>query len=242
VDGVFKQKDGFGINVSFPAPGTHTITAKVVDAAGKVLSEAQGTAVIKPPTTTALSGNNLMALQQMKTFSGNFQGQCSYKEKAGTSFITLPMPYSAWKHIFDLAWNGTSFSGTNTVQIDGGTETNTLSGVVSSDGKTINSLVWTYSRKNTITTSNGAYTHDDATRIELKNIPISNLVFTSGLAATFHFGTSGLEAKNYLTKLEYHMGTYINGAVDTELTYVQDSINWNATGLNIASLALDFSK
>ncbi len=193
-------------------------------------------------TTAAVAGSNLMALQQMKTFSGNFQGQCSYKEKTGAWFISLPMPYGGLTESFTISWNGTSFGGTNAIPVVGGAETNTLSGSVSSDGKTITSLVWTYSRKSTITTASGISTSDSAIRIELKNIPVSNLVFASGLASTFHFAQSGQEVKNYLTKLEYHISAYLAGVAQNELTYVQDSINWNAPAPNSSALTLDFSK
>jgi hypothetical protein len=90
--------------------------------------------------------------------------------------------------------------------------------------------------------SYGSVTHDKATRIELKNIPVYDLVSVSGLADKFTFTKSGLEVKNYLVKLEYHLADYTNGAVSYELTYVQDSLNWNATGPNMTALGLYFSK
>jgi hypothetical protein len=237
VDGVLKKSGyDFGIDVSFPDVGTHTIMAKVVDAAGKVLMQAQGTAVIKALTTTAFTGNNLTALQKMKTFTGVFQGQCNIKEKTAPVYFSVSMwDWYGVNTPINITWSGASFSGTSTSPVDGGTQNSTVSGTVSGDGKTLTSFTFTYSRKSNYTsTSQGvgyALVRDDSINVQLRNMPIYDLVFESGSSSNFDFVKYGPEVKSYLVKYEQHMLTINSGKVSSETTYLSDTINWDGTGL-----------
>lgn len=233
VDGVLKKSGyDFGIDISFPDVGTHTVVAKVVDSAGKVLLQAQGTAVVKAQTTTVFVGNNLTALQKMKTFTGVFQGQCNIVEKTTPVYFSVSM--WNWYGVntpINITWSGASFSGTATSQVDGGTQTSAVSGTVSGDGKTLTSYTFTYSRKSNYTGGAGVVTQDNTINVQFKNIPIPDLVFESGSSSTCDLVIRGPEVKSYLVKYEQHFLTINSGKVTWEMTYLSDTINWNGTGL-----------
>jgi hypothetical protein len=238
VDGVLKKSGyDFGIDVSFPDVGTHIIAVKLVDTAGKVLMQAQGTAVIKALTTTAFVGNNITALQKMKTFTGFFQGQCNIKEKTDPVYFSVSM--SNWSGLntpIDISWSGASFSGTVTSQVDGGTQTSAVSGTVSSDGKTLTSFSFAYSRKSNYTGGSGVVVQDNTISVQFKNIPIYDLVYEGGSNSDFNFYTYGPEVKSYLVKYEQHFLTSINGKLSSESTYLPDTINWNWSGSGMQGL------
>ena len=233
VDGTLKKSGyDFGIDVSFPDVGTHTIVARVVDSAGKVVIQAQGTAVIKALTTTVFVGNNLTALQKMKTFTGVFQGQCNIVEKTTPVYFSVSM--LNWYGVntpINITWSGASFSGTATSQVDGGTQTSSVSGTVSGDGKTLTSYTFSYNRKSNYTGGAGVVTQDNTINVQFKNIPIPDLVFESGSSLSCDLVKYGPEVKAYLVKYEQHFLTINSGKVTWEMTYLADTINWNGTGL-----------
>jgi hypothetical protein len=237
VDGVLKKSGyDFGIDVSFPDIGTHTIAVKLVDIAGKVLMQAQGTAIIKALTTTAFVGNNLTALQKMKTFTGVFQGQCNIKEQTAPVYFSVSMwDWYGVNTPLNINWSGASFSGTATSPVDGGTQTSSVSGTVSGDGKTLTSLFFTYNRNSNYTNTAAGISYvvitDNTINVQFKNIPIYDLVFESGSSSNCDLVTYGTEVRSYLVKYEQHFLTVNSGRVTSERTYLSDTINWNGTGL-----------
>jgi hypothetical protein len=233
VDGTLKNTgSALSLTVSFPNEGTHTISVKVVDSAGKVAMQAQGQAVIKGLTTTtpAVAGNNLSALQQMKTFSGVFQGKCNVKERTSPVNFVITMPERT-ASILNITWNGSSFSGKVTSGVEGDTQTSTVSGTVSGDGRTLTSLVFTYRRDIKYTLASGVNIGENTIDLQFRNIPIADLVFANGSSASsFDLTKSGPEVKSSLVKYEQHNITNLDGKLYSETTYLPDTINWNGTG------------
>jgi hypothetical protein len=205
---------------------------KVVDSAGKVAMQAQGQAVIKGLTTTtpAVAVNNLSALQQMKTFSAVFQGKCNVKESPSPVNFVITMPERT-SSTLNINWNGGAFSGKVTSGVEGDTQTSTVSGTVSADGKTLTSLVFTYRRDIKYTLASGVNVGENTIDLHFKNIPVADLVFANGSSASsFDFTKSGPEVKSFLVKYEQHNITNLDGKLYSETTYLPDTINWNGTG------------
>jgi hypothetical protein len=219
VDGVQKKSGAdLSLIISFPNEGKHTISAKVVDNTSGMLMQAQATAVIKTLPTTATVANNLTALQKMKTVSGFFQGQYDINPGNGHLGFNIPIPYNSTGKGINIIWNGTSFSGTVTLT-DLGTQTNTVSGTVSGDGKTLTSFVYTMTWK--YDGSSGEQTIN----LELKNVPFDKDI--SGNASSFSSVKYGSELKPLLVNYEQHSKSYINGKLVSEQAYLLNNISWN---------------
>ncbi len=248
VDSVLKKTGlDLSIEVYFLDVGTHTIVANVVDSAGKVVLQAQGSAVIKAATTTAFTWNNLTVLQKMTTLSFNIKGKWiptswlySTGEKTTDSYFEFVSPSIADTTSVGITWSGTSFSGKKGPNSYGSYEQ--LSGIVSADGNTISSLVWTYVYKSAGEGSQGvgAWTTDATTTVKLQNIPVNQLVFEKATSTTFSFYKYGPEVKNLVSELTFHSVTLRVGNKESESTASATSIKWDDTsfqgnpGLNIS--------
>jgi hypothetical protein len=206
------------LTISFPNEETHTISAKVVDSAGGMVMQAQATAVIKVLPTTATVANNLAALQKMKTVSGFFQGQFDINPGNGHLGFNILIPYNSTNTPINIIWNGTSFSGTATLDVLG-TQTNTVTGTVSEDGKTLTSFIYTTTWEYT------GRTGEQTINLELKNVPFDKDI--SGNASSFSSVKYGSELKPLLVNYEQHSKSYINGKLVSEQTYLLNNISWN---------------
>ena len=123
--------------VSFPDEGTHTIVARVVDSAGKVVLQAPGTAVIKARATTSATFNPLASLLQTKTIAGTFRGQATGKfwstvaKESRLAYSQAPCPWDGPTGAMNITWNGASFSGSKNYTYGTYTTTETIQGTVS---------------------------------------------------------------------------------------------------------------
>ncbi|HVP40219.1 MAG TPA: IPT/TIG domain-containing protein [Candidatus Saccharimonadales bacterium] len=100
-----------------------------------------------------------------------------------------------WK----LTWTGTSFAYLSTVAIPYQTDSTSVSGTVSADGKTILTLnareVFTY-------TGSSPYPHTDVTEMTLQNVPLTASMPRSNLV---DFGLHGPNARNCVVRLKYEV-------------------------------------
>lgn len=182
--------------------------------------------------TVSALGGNLPVLQRMKHAKLHFEGKWTTNnwlagvETTKVSFFDLSAPgYPDYQSTLEIAWNGTSFSGTQTNAATG--VKGQLRGTVSEDGRMLTSIEWTYSRDETYTYSNAE------TRMAMKfqNIPIPQLVFASVTNDKFEVRPYGPSVQQYFSEVSFHYISYRAGARESESTLVPGTVQWDATGL-----------
>ena len=182
--------------------------------------------------TVSSLGGNLPVLQRMKHAKLHFEGKWTTNnwlagvETTKVSFFDLSAPgYPDYLSTLEIAWNGTSFSGTQTNVATG--VKGQLRGTVSEDGRMLTSIEWTYSRDETYTYSNAE------TRLAMKfqNVPIPQLVFASVTNDKFEVRPYGSSVQQYFSEISFHYISYRAGARESESTMVPGSVQWDATGL-----------
>jgi len=141
VDGVQKQTGtDLTFKASFPAAGSHVVTVKLLDAAGKETHTAEARADI------AAEGGLLAQLQKKTTFKEILllNGTATAKEPvfANGAYSQEKLSQSATTAT-GLTWKGTSFTGTINAATGFNTASGTVSGTLSPDAKTLTSLTVT---------------------------------------------------------------------------------------------------
>ena len=240
VDGVLKQSGhDFSISVSFPDTGEHIIICKMLDSAGKVLQQAQATAVVTAKTTTAFTYNNLTALQNMTKLRLSLGGRweiTKWTEYEGETVYdgwmnhTIPY-YNPGNPDMTITWTGTSFAGERTTSNSVINRVETLAGTVSADGTTLLSLSYTMTYVSDDLKSNGLWHSEEEISIELVNIPIEQLVFQAATSSTFNFSIYGPDMSQYISEVSWHSVTIHDSVTDIEYWADDSTIDWEGEGI-----------
>jgi hypothetical protein len=240
VDGVLKQSGhDFSISVSFPDAGEYTIVCKMLDNTGKVLQQAQATAIVRAKTTTAFTYNNLTALQNMTKLRLSINGRweiTKWTEYEGETVYdgwlnqTIPY-YNPGNPDMPITWSGTAFSGELVTSNSVITRTERVTGTVSADGTTLLSLSYTMTYVSDDLKSNGLWHSEEEITIELVNIPIPQLVFAASTSSTFNFGIYGPNMSNYISEVSWHSITVHDSVTDIEYRADDSTIDWSGEGL-----------
>jgi hypothetical protein len=240
VDGVLKQSGhDFSISVSFPDAGEHIIICKMLDSAGKVLQQAQATAIVRAKNTTAFTYNNLTALKNMTKLNLSLSGRweiTKWTEYEGETVYdgwlnqTIPY-YNPGNPAMLITWAGTSFSGELITSNSVITRTERVSGTVSADGITLLSLSYTMTYVSDDLKSNGLWHSEEEITIKLENIPIQQLIFQAATSSTFDFGISGPDMSQYISEVTWHSVTIHDSVTDVEYWADHSSIDWAGEGI-----------
>ena len=226
VDGELQQIDlGPDFQTTFNKAGEYTVTVRMMDENEENVQEAESLTVIQGPTTTTV--NALGLLQEFKYLkagmSGNFLGEFVYpKSSESKSFYNgYEIPSYGWEAAYksmELEWNGTSFSGSHSNDL----ETFRISGQAADDGSQINHIEYTYTYR--FSDSDGYVTERDV-RISLQNIPINE---SSLYSSDFSYSARGSDFQAILTDFYYHELRTKNGELKEEDTIT--SPDWTAEG------------
>ena len=240
VDGVLKQSgQDYSISVSFPDAGEHIIICKMLDSAGKVLQQAQATAVVTAKTTTAFTYNNLTALHNMTKLRLSVGGRWEVTrwtkltgETTDYKFFSHTIPYyNPGNPDMPITWSETTFSGELITSNSVITRTERVSGTVSADGTTLLSLSYTMTYVSDDLKSNGLWHSEEEITIKLENIPIQQLVFKATTSSAFNFSIYGPDMSQYISEVSWHSVTIHDSATDVEYRADDKTIDWHGEGI-----------
>ena len=144
-------------------------------------------------------------LKKSNSVSSGVSGNHNVGNVGNTSIVAFYPPSSASKPYPLFTWNGTSFSASYTPVHQAGysvERSQTISGTVSADGKTLT----TYNVKDVINTygTDNNLRYVETTEISLKNLPI---VSGQIVGANVSYSFTGVNCPNYISKLTY---TYVS--------------------------------
>jgi hypothetical protein len=237
VDGVLKQTgNDFSIRVSFPDEGEHIIICRIVDSTGKILQQAQGTAIVKARATTTTAFNNLTALHNMTKLRLTVGGRWEITKWTGSEGETV---YDGWlNHTIPyynpgnpdmpISWSGTTFSGE---LITGNSIVNrveNVTGTVSADGRTFLTLEYTMTYVRDEDASTGHWHDEEEITIKLVNIPIDHLAATS---SSLYFSSYGPDMSDYVSEITWHRVSIHDSERDSEYWADDSTIDWAGSGL-----------
>jgi hypothetical protein len=201
VDGSKSQSNtSTGFTTSFKSEDSHKVSVKLVDKSGKEIAAAQADVTISAAATSGLQ-----QLQQTNLFRADFYcDQFLYNRWTQTQAVS-PYSYSDTYSIPEngdwmvITWNGASFSGEKVnIPGTGYTQTDEVKGTVSSDGKTLLSLEYSYS---------GTNDYDQRKIVasyKWQNIPIGITISEN--------------PQNYIVKMEYSISMFVGEEKVTEIT------------------------
>jgi hypothetical protein len=173
-----------------------------VDGAGKDIQTAEAAVVIKASTAGVSAGVGISAGIVGVFILDDWESSTHTTDEQS---LTFSVP--AFESQINITWSGNSFSGTSVDQqtFEVWTEAvDAVSGTLSSDGKTLLTLDYTYHYKNAKKDSSGTF--------KLVNIPFATQV---GNVKTY---TAKSDLQSHITKIEWHEITYSNGEKTAEWT------------------------
>jgi len=179
---------------SFKSEGSHKVSVKLVDSAGKEMQETEAAVTIKAAATGGSGG--LAELQKTTFFRADMIcDKFLYNELTGPETRSGEPSIPDAGDFMSIKWNGASFSG-NSVNKPQDNGIHTVKGTVSPDGKTLLSVEYTYSAH----VGNYANYH----HLKLQNVPIGPWIQDN--------------PQKYIVMIEQHDIVSINGQVKRETT------------------------
>lgn len=205
-------QEGNQVTCLWIMPGNYTVTVQVKnDATDEVLKELSAQVQIEDPSF-------LPFLQQSKKLNCLFDPSCITLTDGSQAPIGF---FSFWTDELTtpLTWNGTSFYAQYLDSSDVYVQKRQLTGEISSDGKVLNHMLWTY-----IVKHNGNL--DFEVILEISDIPI--LVRDEwNCTYGFSWDFNGAESQTYIDNLQYKNYDY-----QTEEWVTIQSVNWSASMLH----------
>jgi hypothetical protein len=225
VDNVKKQS---GTDLTFKTSfsvGSHTVTAKLFDAAGKETQTAEATVNIDSESSIIAELKKKTSFNEQLVLGGTIMGAGpDYTSNVSTN--PRQGTVASGTTSTDIIWKGTSFTGTiskaTTLGFD--SATGTVSGTFSADGKTLVNLTVT-------AVSIGTNSHSAKFSYTISNLPVQ--LKTSGNSLSYRIDQLNLSA--YITKFEYQETSkdVVTHNINTrtlsspDWTYVANSISGN---------------
>ena len=128
--------------------------------------------------------------------------------------------------ILDITWSGTSFTGTLLhLNPDVRGRIDEVSGTVSADGPTVESVVFSYRYRDEGTN----WISNNTINEEFVNIPLNWYNSGQDQQVELRFELHGSEVQSHVTRVEYHADTYRNGNLESSRDYV--STDWQTANL-----------
>lgn len=241
--------------ITDPSSSTLKPSPTLNDAATQSITSIEPIPSVTSNVSINTGPNNLSQLQNLKTLKIKTDGYNTYSQwipaqnswfspanrqpKLGPGIESVDMP---------VTWNGTSFSGSWTIDptyIDPDPKKQndpkrdikaTVNGIVSEDGNNLITLNYNYEgnqyNDKTINKRNYSYL--------MRNIQLQNVPLNDPLNGIGYFEERGSQIKDYIVNLEYLDRTYARSSLNYEFEYV--STDWTAIGARAPSLSVQFSR
>ncbi len=224
------------VSHQFTEAGRYTVSLALFDDdTGEIIDRATAEVNIQPESKDLLN-----LLHNFSVFNLTFNSTNIYQDwlvSKGESTVSnnngMDIPWAWGGDNMIITWEGTSFTGTLLhLNPDDRGRIDEVNGIVSADGTTVESIVFSYRNRD----YGSNWVSNSTVNLEFTNMPLNWYDNGADQQSELRFELHGSEVQSHVTRVEYHADTYRNGNLESSRDYV--STDWSQT----ASLYLTLRK